>query len=167
MRWTAVTLASLALVASSVAAGNLRVVSAHGVRVSVPAGWHRLEPTPSAITDPRTLLVVGTAGVVWNLRSVCQIAAYRVPTAGAVVVVVGWKTATSGGGNGVPTGRAPPRRLVRVLRPSFECFPGRGAAAQVTLGRKAYQVNVMVGDRATPARVNEALAVARSFDLVR
>ena len=152
---------------SASATGGLRVVSAHGVRVLVPAGWRQLEPTPSSITDPRTLLVVGTAGAGWNLKSVCQVAAYRVPAAGAVVVIVGWRTATSGGGDGEPTGRGALKKLVRVSRPSFECYSGRGAAASLTLGRKAYQVNVLVGDRASKAQVGEALAVARSFDLSR
>jgi len=40
-----------------------------------------------------------------------------------------------------------------------------GAAAQVVLGGKAYQVNVMVGDRASKQRVAEALTVTRSFNL--
>jgi len=62
-------------------------------------------------------------------------------------------------------GRAPLKKLVMVTRPSFECFSGRGAAAQVVLGGKAYQVNVMVGDRASKQRVAEALTVTRSFNL--
>jgi hypothetical protein len=166
MRWIAVALASLALVAASAAAGNLRVVSAHGLQVSVPASWHRLEPTPSAITDPRTLLVVGTAGVGWNLRSACQNTAYRVPVTGAVVVVLGW-TSLRLAGSPRPTGRASLSKLIRVSRPIFECSSARGAGASVVLRGKAYQVDVMVGDRTTPARVAEALAVARSFDVSR
>ena len=71
---------------------------------------------------------------------------------------------TSGGGRLKP-GRAPLKKLVTVTRPSFECFSGRGAAAQVVLGGKAYQVNVMVGDRASKQRVAEALTVTRSFNL--
>jgi hypothetical protein len=137
------------------------------VRVRAPVGWHRVPAAPSSITDPKTLLVVGTTGVGWNLNSICQIASYRVPATGAVVVIVGWRTATSGGGDGKPTERRPLMKLVRVSRPSFECYSGRGAAASLTLGRKAFQVNVMVGDRATPRLVSEALAVARSFDMSR
>jgi len=38
------------------------------------------------------------------------------------------------------TGRAPLKRLLSVRRPSFECFSERGAAAQVLLGDKPYQV---------------------------
>jgi hypothetical protein len=167
MRWIAVAFISLASAAATAATGDLRVVSAHGVLVRVPVGWHRLEPTPSGIVDPRTLLVVGTVGVGWDLTSACQIASYRVPATGAVVVIVGWKTATSGGGDGRSTGRAPLRKLVDVSRPSFECYSGRGAAASLTLRRKAYQVNVMVGGRASKTRVGQALAVARSFDLAR
>jgi hypothetical protein len=34
---------------------------------------------------------------------------------------------------------------------------------QIRLGRRVYQVNVMVGDRASQKRVSQALAVARSF----
>jgi hypothetical protein len=114
------------------------------------------------VTDPRTLLVVGTAGA--RARpSRCQIAAYRVPPAGAVVVVVGWRTAGAFKG----TGRAPLRKLVAVHRPSFECFRGRGAAADVVLRGRQYQVDVMVGDRASPRRVAAALAVGRSLELAR
>ena len=54
-----------------------------------------------------------------------------------------------------------------MSRPSFECYSGRGAAEQVVLGGKAYQVNVLVGDRASRRLVTQALLVARSFDLLR
>jgi hypothetical protein len=113
--------------------------------------------------DPRTLLVVGTTRVVPKPTQ-CQIAAYRVPAQGAVVVVVGWKTATSGGGRMKP-GRGPLKELTSVKRPSFECFPGRGAAASLVLGGKAYQVNVMVGNSTSAQHVAQALAAARSFRL--
>src|SRR5712671_6214155 len=89
----------LALVAASVAnGGSAQTVRAHGVALTTPVGWHRVASAGDGpVTDPRTLLVVGTAGVVPR-QTQCQIAAYRVPARGAVVVVVGWKTATSGGG---------------------------------------------------------------------
>jgi hypothetical protein len=57
--------------------------------------------------------------------------------------------------------------LIALKRPYFECFSGRGASAQLVLAGKAYQVNVMVGDLASKARVSQALKVARSFDLAR
>jgi hypothetical protein len=106
--------------------------------------------------------VVGTGGV-RPRASRCQIASYRVPAGGGVVVVVGWKSREAG----VKTGRAPLRKLRRVTRPSFECFSGRGAVAQVVLGGRSYQVNIMVGDHASQQRVAEALAIGRSFDLAR
>ena len=83
-----------------------------------------------------------------------------------VVVVVGWKTVTSGGGQLRP-GRNPLPALLGVRRPSFECYRGRGAAAQVALGGRAYQINVLVGDRATAQTITRALAVGRSFNLAR
>ena len=123
-------------------------------------------PADEAIfSDPKTVLVAGSRGGSASLTSSCQIAAYRLPADGAVVVVVRWRNARSAGGS-APVGRAPLRKLTRVSRPSFECFRGRGAAVQLTLRGHVYQVNVMVGDRASPVQVNEALAVARSFDLV-
>src|SRR3954453_8650043 len=123
-------------------------VRAHGVALTVPAGWHRVAPAPDgAVDDPRTLLVVGTAGATAKLRH-CQIAASRVPANGAVVVVVGWRTATSGGGHMRP-GPRPLRALTNVRPPRFECFSGRGAAVSLALGGKAYQVNVLVGDDAS------------------
>jgi len=143
-----------------------RVIASHGVRLVAPAGWQRIQAAGDGpVVDPRTLLVVGTAGVRAK-QSQCQIAAYRVPSGGAVIVVVGWKTATSGGGR-IRPGRAPLEALRAVRRPSFECFTGRGAAAEVVLGGRAYQVNVMVGDRASKPSIEAALAVARSFDLNR
>jgi len=138
-------------------------ISANGVQVSAPAGWHRVASAGDGpVTAPRTLLVVGTAGVRPH-RTHCQIAAYRVPATGAVVVVVGWKSANGDTG----PGREALRKLRSLHRPSFECFQGRGAAATLVLRRREYQVNVLVGDRASRSRIAEALAVARSFDLKR
>jgi hypothetical protein len=141
-----------------------RTISSHGVHLVVPSGWESVKPASDApVTDPRTLLVVGTHGVQAE-ASQCQIAVYHVPPTGAVVVVVGWTSAAAGGGS-LNTGRGPLDKLVAVHRPGFECFEGRGAAAQVRLGGTDYQVNVMVGDRASRQQVSAALAVARSFDL--
>jgi hypothetical protein len=55
--------------------------------------------------------------------------------------------------------------MTSVTRPSTECFAGRGTAASLALGGKAYQVNVMVGDFAPAQLVADALAVGRSFRL--
>jgi hypothetical protein len=139
------------------------VVSANGVQVRAPAGWHRVASAGDRpVTDPRTLLVVGTPGVRPHLTQ-CQIAAYRIPPEGAVVVIVGWKGAN--GDTGVGTKEL--ARLTAVKRSVFECFKGRGAVATVVLRQREYQVNVMVGDRATKQRIGEALDVARSFALKR
>jgi len=161
MRWLASVV--LALTFSAVAnGGGGQTVRAHGVALSVPAGWHRVAST-NDLPDPRTLLVAGTAGVAPKATQ-CQIAAYRVPAHGAVVVVVGWKTAMSGGGRMKP-GRWPLETLISVKRRSFECFAGRGAAASLALGGRAYQVNVMVGNSTSAQHIAQALAVGRSFRL--
>src|SRR5258705_723788 len=153
----------LALALASVAnGGGGQTVRAHSAALTVPTGWHRVASANDR-PDPRTLLVVGTAGVMPK-SSECQIAAYRLPAHSAVVVIVGWKTATSGGGRMKP-GRWPLKMLTTVKRPSLEGFPGRGALAPLALGGKAYQVNVMVGNSTSAQHVAEALAVARSFRL--
>jgi hypothetical protein len=140
--------------------------TAHAVRFVVPLGWQRIEAASAGpVTDPRTLLVVGTAGV-RPRASRCEIASYRIPAAGAVVVVVGWRSAATAGGGALKPGRAPLKRLVAFIDRAL-CASLRGAVAQVLLGGKPYQVNVMVGDRASRRRVAEALEVARSFDLAR
>jgi hypothetical protein len=164
VRIVPVVLVGLALEAAAVAASGGYVVRAHGVRLVVPTGWKRVVTAGDGpVVDPKTALVVGTRGVHPG-TSQCQIAAYSIPPGGAVVVIVAWKTATSGGGHLKP-GRAPLKALRSVRRPSFECFNGRGAVAQVALGGKAYQINVMVGDHARARVVAQALAVGRSFDL--
>jgi hypothetical protein len=152
---------------SILAAGGAGQVSANGVAVTVPAGWHRIAAVEDArYTDPRTVLVVGTAGV--RLRATaCQIAAYAVPPHGAVVVIVRWRRGHLPSTSPTHDDRRELARLRTVRRPSFECFRGRGAAAQVALGGHVYQVNVLVGDDAAPRQVGAALAVARSFVLVR
>jgi hypothetical protein len=153
------------LTVASIASGSIgTTIRANGVQLTLPAGWHRVASAGDGpVTDPRTLLVAGTAGA-RPKPTQCQIAAYRVPAQGAVVVVVGWKTATSGGGRMKP-GRLPLAKLTSVRRPSFECFAGRGAAASLALSGKAYQVNVMVGDSASAQEIAQALAVGRSFRL--
>ncbi len=155
---------ALVLAAPVYAKAEGRVISSEGVQVIAPTGWSRVKPAdPGNITDPQTVLVAGTRGVRPS-DSGCQLTKYHVPPTGAVVVIVQWKTRTSGGGSLTP-GRAPLKRLTRVRWKIFECTSGRGAVAQLALGDHAYQVNVLVGDRASRPRVQAALAVARSFDL--
>jgi hypothetical protein len=141
-----------------------RVVSGNGVRLTVPSGWRVVRPASDApVTDPRTLLVAGTAGV-HPQASQCQIGGkYHIPADGAVVIVLGWLSSSAGGGP-VNPGRAPLDHLTRVRKPMFECYAGRGAAAQVHLHGIDYQVNVMVGDRASSSRIEDALRVARSLN---
>ena len=166
MRISVLLVGLLVCTSTALASDSGRIFSAHGVRFVVPRGWQRIEAaTAGHVTDPRTLLVVGTASV-QPRPSRCQIAAYRIPAAGAVVVVVGWKSVVTAGGSPWHPGRSPLKNILAVHRPSFECFSGRGAVADVLLGGKPYQVDVMVGDRASNRRIAEALAVARSFDLV-
>jgi hypothetical protein len=143
---------------------NHRIVS-HGVQLVVPAGWHQATSAPDApVTDPRTVLVVGT-GAVHTRWSQCQLTRYQIPAGGAVVVVVRWSSLRAAGGGKLRPGRWPLHSL-RAVRPhTMECFPGRAAAADLLLGTHPYQVNVMVGALATPSVVRAALAVARSFDL--
>lgn len=144
-----------------------RVIASHGVRVTIPNGWQEVRAASDLpVSDPRTLLVVGTAGV-RTKASRCLITAYRIPASAAAVVVVGWTSLAAAGGVATKPGRAPLGKLVAVRRPSFECFAGRGAVADVVLGGRLYQVNVLVGDRASAERVEQTLAVARSFDRAR
>src|SRR4051794_38293357 len=122
------------LLLAGCAAGGGRVTSGHGVRVIAPKDWSRVRPASDApVSDPRTLLVVGTAGVQAR-ASGCQVASYRIPSSGAAVIVVGWSSVASAGGAPMTSGRGPLRELVAVTRPSFECFAGRGAVADVALG---------------------------------
>ena len=59
-----------------------------------------------------------------------------------------------------------PLSALKLRRGTFECFAGRGAVAQVTRRNRDFQVNVMVGDRASAETIEDALAAARSFALV-
>jgi hypothetical protein len=166
MRRIALFIVSVAVGALALgAATGWRTIAANGVKVTVPSGWQRVKPADAgSVIDPRTVLVVGTSGV-RPRSSRCQIAAYRIPPDGAVIVVVRWRSQESSGGRS-PRSREPLRKIV-IRRPSFECFSGRGGVAQLTLGGHPYQVNVMVGDAASTRRIRETLAVARSFDLAR
>ena len=152
----------LALAALS---GATHPIASHGVQMLAPAGWHQVRSAPDApVTDPRTVLVVGT-GAVHTRWSQCQLTRYDVPSGGAVVVAVRWSSVRAAGGGKLRRGRWPLQSL-RTVRPhTMECFPGRAAAADLLLGAHPYQVNVMVGARATTSVVRAALAVARSFDL--
>lgn len=142
-------------------AGDGAVIGVSGVAVRAPEGWTRARAAPSegSETDPRTVLVVGTPGVEPR-RSQCQVSAYRIPVDGAAVVVIAWRGKAS---DAIPRDRDVLDAL-RLRRPYFTCWTGRGAAAQISLHGRAYQVNVLVGDRAGPRVAAEALRVARSFD---
>jgi hypothetical protein len=87
------------------------------------------------------------------------VSSYRVPANGAVVVVIGWRDA-------VGTSGFLPLAALKLRRGTFEYFAGHGAVAQVTRRNRDFQVNVMVGDRASAETVEDALAAARSFAFV-
>ena len=161
MRRVAVVVAALIYV-SAASGSTQRVIASGGVRVTVPTQWHRLAPVRGVYVSPKTLLVVGSPGVVPTATG-CQIAAYKIPSGGAAVVVVGWDAVQTS--NPVDTGLAPLRKLTMAKPHTFECYPGKGDAASLVLKGRAYQVNVMVGAHATPQAVAAALAVARSFRL--
>ena len=152
----------IALVAVGVArAADEHVVVSGAVAVRVADEWARVTPatgTAGADADPRTVLVVGTHGVVGR-SSQCQVASYRIPADGAAVVVLAWRGVAPAG---LPRDRSQLLSL-RLKRPLFECFDGRGAVAQIVVNGRAYQVNVMVGDRTTRETIADALAAARSF----
>ena len=134
-------LAMLALAGSALAVTR-DSVRGGGVELDLPDGWARIQPAEqSPDADPRTVLVLGTDGV-RAIDNDCQVSAYRVPSEGAVVVVVGWREST-----GVSSFLT--LSEMKLRRGTFECFADRGAVAQVTRRGLDYQVNVMVGDRAS------------------
>jgi hypothetical protein len=146
--------AAAALVASAALAATGDVARAGGIQLTLPDGWSKVVPAADARAEPRTLLVIGTDGV-RAVESDCQVAAYRVPADGAVVVVIGWK-------NSIGVG-FPPLSAMKLRRGTFECFSGRGAFARVSRNDRDFQVNVLVGDRASSATVDSALDAARSL----
>lgn len=155
--WGAVAVALVAVGAAQAAAD--RPIVAGAVAVRATDDWARVNAAATgAESDPRTVLVVGTRGVVPR-ASQCQVAAYRIPADGAAVVVLGWRGVAP---DSLPRDRSD-LQAMRLRRPIFECFDGRGAVAQIVIKGRAYQVNVMVGDRATRDTVADALSVARSF----
>jgi hypothetical protein len=155
----AAVVAALAVCGAAWASNGSGLLEVSGVSIRVPDGWSRTAAAVDAVTDPRTLLVVGTEGVQAR-RSSCQVSAYKVPADGAAVVVIGWRGKATAA---ISRDRAVLGAL-RLRRPYFECWAGRGASAQIALHERAYQVNVLVGDQASPEVVADALRAARSFD---
>ena len=153
---TSAFVAFVAVGAAGGAAGD--VVRAGGVQIDLPDGWSKVSPPREAtINDPRTLLVIGTDGV-RAMQSDCQVASYRVPSDGAVVVVIGWRESV-GGASFLPLS------AMKLRRGTFECFSGRGAVGRMTRRDRDFQVNVMVGDRAGTDTIGAALDAARSLGL--
>ena len=105
------------------------------------------------------MLVIGSDGV-RAVDSDCMVSTYRVPSDGAVVVVIGWRE---------PTGVSSflPLSGLKLRRGTFQCFADRGAVAQVNRRGLDYQVNVMVGDRASQETIDAALDAARSIAAAR
>ena len=151
------TVAVAALVASAAVAATGDTARAWGIQLTLPDGWSKVAPAAETrTTDPRTMLVIGTDGV-RAMESDCQVSSYKVPADGAAVVVIGWKTSI-----GVSF---PSLSAMKLRRGTFDCFAGRGAFARVTRGDRDFQVNVLAGDRASNATVEDALAAARSLAL--
>jgi hypothetical protein len=160
-RVAAVVVAAALVAVSAATAADDRPLTAGGVTVLAPGSWTRVVPASAdSVIDPRTALVIGTRGVAAR-PSECQVAAYKIPADGAAVVVLAWRGVAA---DGIPRDR---HELVamRLRRPMFECWDGRGAVAQLALKGRAYQVNVMVGDKASRETIADALAIARSFGL--
>lgn len=150
------TVAAGALVVSAAVAATGDVARAWGIQLTLPDGWSKVAPASDSRAEPRTVLVIGTDGV-RATQSDCQVSSYRVPADGAAVVVIGWKTSL-----GVSF---PSLSAMKLRRGTFDCFAGRGAFARVTRGDRDFQVNVLAGDRASNATVEDALAAARSIAL--
>ena len=74
--------AGLVVVGAAVAADGLRTVEGNGVSLRVAPDWVRVPRADDRrLTDPRTLLVVGTHGV-RPIETECQVASYRDPGRG-------------------------------------------------------------------------------------
>src|SRR5436190_15105496 len=86
---------ALLVVVPAVAADS-ETVRAGGVQLTIPDGWAKVDRAAWDEKDPRTLLVVGTKGVHAQSAPTCQVAAYKVPVDGAVVVVIGWRDSIGG-----------------------------------------------------------------------
>lgn len=159
-RWLAcLAAAALATGAAAAAADDVHPIAAAGVGVKVPTGWARVAAAgDTGSADRRTVLVVGTSGVAPR-PSDCQVASYRIPAAGAAVVILGTRGPAP---DGIPQDRSQ-LAAMRLRVPIFACWDGRGAVAQLALRGHGFQVNVLVGDRATKDTVADALAIARSF----
>ncbi len=154
--YVAIAMLAILVAVGAAAADDGASVRGGGVELLLPAAWSRVQPAPQApVTDPRTVLVLGTDGV-RSIDSDCQVSSYHVPDDGAVVVVIRWRESTGAAG-------FLPLSAMRLRRGTFECFDGRGAVAQVTRHGNDYQVNVMVGDRASADTAEAALDAARSI----
>lgn len=154
---TVFSLVVVALAAPLALADEESVIRAGGVQLALPDGWAKVDRAAEpAGSDPRTLLVAGTKGV-RAVPTPCQVASYRIPDTGAVVVVIGWREGFLD---------EPKLELTKLRKPMFACFDGRGAMGQVTRKGRDYQISVMVGDDASAQTIREAFAVARSFALV-
>jgi hypothetical protein len=153
-------LAVLVAVGAASAADDMRPLGANGIVVRAPSEWSRIDAADDHQLNPRTLLVIATRGAAAR-ESECQVAAYRIPAAGAAVVILGWRGAAA---DGVPRDRSE-LAAMRLRRPIFACWPGRGSVAQIALKGRAYQVNVLVGDKASTQTISDAMSVARSIAL--
>ena len=159
-RTTTLSLLVIGLVAAVVASASAAagdVARSGGVQLTLPDGWSKVVSRDTRVDDPRTLLVIGTDGVK-GIDSDCQVSSYRVPSDGAVIVVIGWRDSV--GGTGLL-----PLSAMKLRRGTFDCFAGRGAVGRLTRRDRDFQVNLMVGDRASAATIDAAFDAVKSFGL--
>jgi hypothetical protein len=143
---------------SGLSAATGDVARAGGVQLTLPDGWTKVVPARETRSgDPRTLLVIGTDGVK-AIETDCQVASYRIPSDGAIVVVLGWRDSVGSS--------LFPMSAMKLRRGTFECFAGRGAVGRLTRRDRDFQINVMVGDHADTGTVADAFEAARTLGLV-
>jgi hypothetical protein len=80
-----------------------------------------------------------------------------VPSDGAVIVVIGWRDSIGG--------TLLPLSAMKLRRGTFDCFAGRGAVGRLTRRDRDFQLNVMVGDRASTETIDAAFDAVKSFGL--
>lgn len=134
-----------------------------GVGVELPPGWYAGVPADGNVTDPLTRVVASSAPV--TRRDVpCQIARSAPPPTDVTLVIVEWQAS-----GGARFGLRPERFMRETVQlqppPAIECFDGAGGSVQFVEDGRLLGAYLLVGQRAPPRLVDEALDVLNTLEV--
>ena len=138
-----------------------------GISVSQPEGWHRIAPPLTSVTFPVDRLLLTSYPAAGGGNCGPDRAARELPSGGALVYLMEYRSPVGDPWRGVHRRDFPPRpehfTLRRRALANYECWRVPSYLIRFRDADRPFQLHVALGPRATPARKAQVLRVLDSL----